>query len=125
MRQSGVRRTLHKEEEGAEDGIKKWQPTHISILSSSKVLLGPLNTAETPTELVDTLLETTSLLSQRNWLGGRDRPWFALDHNIKVDEFLREGRHVVGEAKGVLSGEMSGEDVIPLTFAFSFDDNRV
>ena len=99
--------------------------TCITIFASTKVLLRALNAAETTAELVDALLETARLLGQGDGLGGGDGTGFGFDHDVEVDELFGEGGHVVGEAEGVLSGEMGGEDVVPLTLALAFDDNGV
>lgn len=43
----------------------------------------------------------------------------ALDHDVKVDEFVCESGHVVLEAEGVFADCVGGEDVVALAFAFS------
>ena len=99
--------------------------THISILPRPEILLSPLNTAQTPTQLVNALLQTTRLFRQRGRFRRCDRSRLTLDHDIEIDQFLRERRHVVGETERVFSSVVSGKDVISLSFSFSVDNDRV
>lgn len=99
--------------------------THIPILSRSEILLRPLNTTQTATQFVNAFFQTTCLLCQRRGFRWGDRTGFRFDHDIEIDQLLREGRHIVGETEGILSQEMGRENVITLPFAFSFNDDYV
>ena len=99
--------------------------THIPVLPGAEVLLCPLDAAETPAELVDALLERARLFGQGRRFCRRDGPRFGLDHDVKVDELLRERRHVVGEAERVLADLVGRKDVVALPFSLALDDDRV
>jgi hypothetical protein len=99
--------------------------TYVSVLPRPEVLLRPLNAAQTPTELVNALLQAARLLRQRRRFRRRHGPRFTLDHDVEVDELLAEGGHVVREAERVLADEVGGEDEVALALAFAFDDDHV
>ena len=56
------------------------------------------------------------------WFSGGFSSWFALDHDVEIDEFLGEGRHVVFEAEGVFAYCVCGKDIVTLTFVFTVED---
>ena len=74
---------------------------------------------ELSVESEDALLECTGMVCDLARFSGGLPSWFALDHDIEVDEFLGEGRHVVCEAEGVFTDGVCGEDevALPLTGA--------
>jgi hypothetical protein len=56
------------------------------------------------------------VFGQRGRFGRGDLTGLALDHDVEIDELLRDGRHLVGEAEGVLAHFVGCKDVIPLPF---------
>ena len=94
-------------EEGGEGGAgsREDEPTHVAVLARAEVPLGPLDRRKAARQAVDALLERRRLLGEARRLCRRDRPRLGLDHDVKVDELFREGRHVVAEAEGVLACE--------------------
>ena len=47
----------------------------------------------------------------------------ALDHDVKVDELLGEGGHVVLEAEGIFANGVGGEDVVALALARAVEED--
>lgn len=107
------------------DQEPKERATHIPVFPRPKVLLSSLNIAQAPTKLVDALLQAARVFRQSDRLGRCDWSRFTFHHDIKVDQLLREGRHVVGETERVLSHLVGGKDVVPLPFLLSFNHDRV
>jgi hypothetical protein len=99
--------------------------TYVPVLPRTEVLLRPLNTAQTATQLVNTLLQTTRLFRQRDRFSRRDRSRLTLDHDVEIDELLGEGRHVVGEAERVFPDMVRREDVVSLALPFALEYDRV
>lgn len=59
------------------------------------------------------------MVSNLAWLRARLPPGLRLNHNIEVDELVRERRHVVREAEGVFAGRVGSEDVVTLLLGVS------
>ena len=83
------------------------------------LLLHALNIHEHSIQAKHTLLQCASLICNLTRLCGSLVSGVALDHDIKVDEFLGEGGHVIFEAKSVFADGICGEDIITLTFALA------
>jgi len=84
---------------------KRERRTHVAVLARAEVPLGPLDRRKAARQAVDALLERRRLLGEARRLCRRDRSRLRLDHDVKVDELLRQRRHVVAEAEGVLACE--------------------
>ena len=68
------------------------------------------------------LFQGGCFISDLTWFSGGFSSWFALDHDVEIDEFLGERRHVVFEAEGVFAYCICGEDIVTLTFIFTVED---
>lgn len=95
----------------------------IAILARAKVLLVACDCAQLAGDLVDALLQQTRLLGGGALLCGQRRgAGFVLDGDFKVDQFVREGGHVVVEAEGVGAGGFrGGEDVVALLLSLAVE----
>ena len=80
------------------------------------LFLRSLNVKQHAIQLEYTFFQCTRLIGNLTRLRGRVSSRFALNHDVKVDEFLGEGGHVVLEAEGVFAGLVGGEDVVALVF---------
>ena len=90
VRKSGTSPPRRRVSTMSTDGITKRRLTW-----PEPTLLCPLYAAQAPRQLVDALLQAGRLLDERRGLCRRDVPGLGLDHDVKVDELFREGRHVV------------------------------
>lgn len=82
--------------------------------------LSPFNRTELMSQAVDAFLQITSFvryLALPSWCFSSR---FALNHNVKVDELMGDGRHIVFETEGVFANVVGREDVIPLVFPLPF-----
>jgi hypothetical protein len=82
-------------------------------------LLHPLDVHHHPIQPEYALLQRARVLRNLAGLGGSLATRFALDHNVKVDELVREGGHVVLEAEGVLADGVRRQDVVALSLALA------
>lgn len=69
----------------------------------SILFLRSLNIKQHAIQLEDTFLQRAGLISNLTRLRRGISSWFTLNHDVKVDEFLGEGRHVVFKAEGIFS----------------------
>lgn len=89
--------------------------------ASSKVVnilfLIPLNRSQLIPEFINTLFECTGFVRD---LRGPCRclsPRFTLNHDVEIDKFFCQGRHVVLKAERVLADGIGGEDIVALMCA--------
>ena len=83
------------------------------------LFLRPLNVKQHAVQLEYTFFQCTCLIGNltrlRGWVSSR----FALNHDVKVDEFLGEGGHVVLEAELVFADMVRREHVVALPLALA------
>lgn len=108
-----------------------WKLQYMSAIRSPPILLldalflCSFDVHEHSIEAEHTLLQGARVLGYLARLRRRLSPGLALHHDVKVDEFLGERRHVVFEAEGVLSDGVCGEDVVSLALALAVEDDLV
>merc|ERR1712072_1090746 len=95
----------------------------VSRVSGPEILLRALNVAKAAAKLVDGLFQAGGVLGNAAGFGGHLLPRLALDHDVKVDKFVGERGHVVGEAEGVFADGVASEDVVALTLALAVDNH--
>ena len=62
------------------------------------------------------------MIRNLSWLRARFSPRLRLDHDVEINEFVRERGHVVGEAEGVFAWGVCSEDVVALFLGSSVKD---
>jgi len=87
--------------------------------------LHSLDIHQHPIQPKNALLQSTRMLGNLASLGGSVPPGLAFDCDIKVDELLGQGGHVVLEADGVFANCVGCEDVVALTFFFAGEEGFV
>jgi hypothetical protein len=93
--------------------------------NSDVLLLRTLDVHEHAVEPEYTLLKSTSVVRNLARLCRRLAPGFALNHDVEIDELVRQGRHVVLEAEPVLSHSIRSQDVVTLPLALPVEENLV
>lgn len=74
--------------------------------------LGALDVQEHAIEAVDAFLDWAGVIRDLTWLGCNLSPWFALDHDVKVEQLVGQRGHVIFETKGVFSDGVRGQDIV-------------
>ena len=87
------------------------------------LFLCPLDVDEHPTQPEYTLLQCARLVRDLSRFRRGVTPGLGLDHDVKDDELLGEGRHVVLKAEGVLPDGIGCQDIVALAFASSIEEN--
>ena len=89
------------------------------------LFLRSLNVKQHAVQLEYTFFQCTCLIGNltrlRGWVSSR----FALNHDIKVDEFLGEGGHVVLEAESIFANGVGSQDIVALTFTNAIEEDFV
>ena len=83
----------------------------------------PLDVNKHPVQPEYALLQRARLLRDLARLRRRLPPRFRLDHDVKVDELLRQRRRVVLEAKGIFADGVGGEHVVALAFPLAVEED--
>ena len=89
------------------------------------LFLRPLNVKQHAVQLEYTFFQCTRLIGNLTRLRRRVSSRFALNHDVKVDEFLGEGGHVVLEAESIFANSVGSEDVVALTFTNAIEKDFV
>ena len=84
--------------------------------------LGALDLHEHAVEPVNAFLDGTCVILDLARLGCNLSPWFALDHDVKVEQLVRQRGHVVFEAEGIFSDSVRRKDIVPGTLALSIEE---
>ena len=85
----------------------------------------PLDVDQHPIQPEYALLQRARLVRDLPGLGGRLATGLGLDHDVKVDELLGEGGHVILEAEGVFADGVGGKDVVALSFPLAVEQDLV
>jgi hypothetical protein len=92
---------------------------------NNALFLRPLDVHEHAVEPEDALFQSTGLVRNLTWPGWSFPAWFALHHDVKVDELVRERGHVVFETESVFADGVRSQNVVALALALTIQHNLV
>lgn len=79
--------------------------------------LGALDFLEHAGESVNALLYGARVIRNLARLCCNFSPWFALDHDVKVEQLVRQRGHVIFKTERKFSNSVRRQDIVPRTFA--------
>ncbi len=142
----------HGDDKAALDQAEVYNPlfcaadgAEVSVFAGSEILLVSGNGRQLSGDLVERFFQSSSLLGAASLLGRQVDARLILDLNatsvsmglssigqggegaaysdLKVNELLRVGAHIIVEAELVLSGLVGGEDKVALAFLLAVEDD--
>lgn len=114
-----------------------WKPTvFLSVMTSwlqqtkkksrpknHLLLLQPFDVHQHPVQPEYTLLKCTRMIGNLASFRGRISSRFALDHNVKIDQFVCEGGHVVFKAEWIFPNGVGSEDIVALALTLAVEND--
>lgn len=74
--------------------------------------LGTLDAHEHAIEPIYAFLDWARVIRDLTNLGRNFSPWFALDHDVKVEQLVGQRGHIIFETEGIFSDSVRSQDIV-------------